>query len=233
MKGQTTAERCKRHGSQGAKVVRCVRCSGDIQPFAGRKVSELREQYVHQPGQCTDHAQTLSDLHTLAGQRGFAWACQHVSPGVSEPEICSLAGMGLESAETYREHFKREHGATELHQPCMIKLRKKAAAPKFSPVELASIFKRIVWTSSVDVTVDDPEMPYGKRSERLVAEHRGQFWSAGDGPHSVWAIEDLRGTGRPNQLVQVYSHGDGTWSEDWSRAGWDRKRANRAAKRAA
>jgi hypothetical protein len=37
--------------------------------------------------------------------------------------------------------------------------------------------------------------------------------------------------GKPAKPVLLYSHGDGIWSTDWSRAKWDRRDANRRAKR--
>jgi len=65
------------------------------------------------------------------------------------------------------------------------------------------------------------------------ADRRGQWFSDADQPHSVWVIPLERapweGPGRPAP-VQLYSHGDGRFSMDWSAARWDRRRANRHAK---
>ena len=41
-----------RQGSQGSKVVQCVACKGDIQPYAGRPVSLYSNRYAHHPGDC-------------------------------------------------------------------------------------------------------------------------------------------------------------------------------------
>lgn len=55
MSGAGIAAQVERQGSQGATVVQCVVCRGDIPPYAGRPVS-LYGKYAHHPGQCADAA---------------------------------------------------------------------------------------------------------------------------------------------------------------------------------
>jgi hypothetical protein len=52
--GAKSTARLEGQGSQGAKVVQCVQCQGDIPPFAGRLVSLVSKRYAHHPGQCTN-----------------------------------------------------------------------------------------------------------------------------------------------------------------------------------
>ena len=223
-KASQIAERCKRHGSQGGKVVQCVRCKGDIPAYAGRKVADLRETYAHHPGQCQDHDERAETLRKVAQQAMFAWECTHIEPGSTEPEICSIAGT---EPTAYTEHMKREHGATQLRPTVApVKLHKGVpAAARQTPI--VSPFKRLSWTE----THADPWSPEGQ--ETWTTEHRGQFWSNGPVPHSVIAIEDMRGTGRPNRLVTLYVRADGSVTPDWSGAKHSRREANASAKRAA
>ena len=221
---KSIADRCKSRGSQGGKVVRCVRCGGDIPPYAGRKVAELRETYAHHPGQCQDHDERTATLRKVAQQSMFAWECVHIEPGTTQPEICSIAGT---ETTAYTEHMRREHGATQLH-PTMspIKLRKGIpAAARQAPI--VPPFKRLAWTEKHAARWS----PEGQ--ETWTTEHRGQFWANGPEPHSVIAIEDMRGTGRPNRLVTLYVRADGSVTPDWSSAKHNRREANAAAKRAA
>jgi hypothetical protein len=230
MARQTSAEVCKRHGSQGAKVVRCVRCGGDIPDYAGRRVAELRETYAHHPGQCTDTHERQAAVRQVAGQASFAWECRTVAPGVTEPDICSIAGMGRESAEAYAGHMRREHGATAL-KPAVppIRLRKGVpAAPRQAP--RVAPFKRIAWTTTEHMPTGEhhpAELGGGPVYREVTTGHRGQFWANGPDAHSVIVIEDMRGTGRPNRLVTLYQDSSGTLAADWSSARSDRRDANR------
>lgn len=228
MARQTSAEVCKRHGSQGAKVVRCIRCGGDIPEYAGRRVAELRETYAHHPGQCQDTHERQAAVRQVAGQASFAWECRTVAPGVTEPDICSIAGMGRESAEAYLEHFRSEHGATAL-KPTVppIRLRKIVpAAPRQAP--RVAPFKRITWTQTHQQMTSETGSPYGGPTwETTVTEHRGQFWSNGPDAHSVIVIEDRRAAGLPNRLVTLYQDSSGKLTADWSSAKSDRRDANR------
>jgi hypothetical protein len=219
----TVAERCKRHGSQGDKTVRCARCKGHIEPYAGVRVAELRETYVHHPGKCQDSAERSATLRKVAQQAMFAWECSHAEPGVTEPEICSIAGMGHESEQAYLEHFRREHGATPVKptvQP--IRLRKGVPhAPRQAPRVMP--FKRIEWTEH-----HYAEWKPGVGNERLAdTHHRGQFWANGPDAHSVIVIEDRRAVGLPNVLKTLYLDANGTLTADWSDARSDRREANR------
>jgi hypothetical protein len=223
-KASQIAERCKRHGSQGGKVVRCVRCGGDIPPYAGRKVAELRETYAHHPGQCTDAEERSGTLRKVAQQSMFAWECTHIEPGTTEPEICSIAGT---EPTAYLEHMKREHGATQLRSTAApVRLRKGVpAAARQAPI--VAPFKKIAWT-------EKHAGPWSlEGQETWTTEHRGQFWANGPDSHSVIAIEDMRGTGRPNRLVTLYVRPDGSVTPDWSDAKHSRREANAAARRAA
>jgi hypothetical protein len=223
-KASKIADQCKRHGSQGGKVVQCIRCKGDIPPYAGRKVAELRETYAHHPGQCTDAGERAGTLRKVAQQSMFAWECTHIEAGSAAPEICSIAGT---EPTAYIEHMRREHGATQLHPTVApVRLRKGApAAARQAPT--VPPFKRLEWTE----THAGPWSPEGQ--ETWTTEHRGQFWANGPGPYSVITIEDMRGTGRPNRLVTLYVRADGSLTPDWSAAKHSRREANAAAKRAA
>jgi hypothetical protein len=218
------ADQCKRHGSQGGKVVQCVRCKGDIPPYAGRKVAAYRDAYAHHPGQCTDAEERSVTLRKVAQQAMFAWECTHIEPGSTEPDICSIAGT---EPTVYIEHMRRSHGATQLHPTVPpIRLRKGVpAAPRQAPN--VPPFKRLTWTEEHA----GPWSPQGQ--ERWTTEHRGQFWSNGPVPHSVIAIEDMRGTGLPNRLVTLYLRADGSVTPDWSAAKRDRREAKRPASRRA
>jgi len=52
--------------SQGGKPVQCVRCSGEIQPYAGRAVSLIGSHYAHHEGQCVDRAERVAAMHATA-----------------------------------------------------------------------------------------------------------------------------------------------------------------------
>jgi hypothetical protein len=203
---RSIADQCKAHGSQGAKVVRCVRCGGNIQPYAGRRVAAYSDRYAHHWGQCQDQAEREAALRQVAEQTEFAWECRHVESGSTEAELCNVAGMGLDSEATYRKHIA-DHGKRELKPTVApIKLRRKPPAAK-GQVPNVPPFKRIVWTQDGQ-------------------EHRGQFWANGAGQYEVIAIEDRRHLGLSNRLVTLYLDGQGNLSPDYSAAKSDRKRSH-------
>ncbi len=221
MAGQSIAERCKRAGSQGGKVIRCVRCHGDIPEYAGRSVALLSGQHAHHPGKCTDQAEREAGVRSVAVQTTFGWSCAHVEPGSTEPDICSLAGA---ERTAYVEHMRAEHGATAL-KPTVppIRLRNAVPAAKRQAPAVAP-FKRIEWTVT--------RGPDGGTAANPVLR-RGQFWANGPDAHSVIVIEDMRALAMPNRLVTLYIRADGSVTPDWSDAGSSRREANRENKRAA
>ena len=212
MATSTIADQIKRHGSQGAKVVQCVACKGDIQPYAGRPVSLIGKRYAHHPGQCVDEAERASQVRQMAGQGTlFGWSCRHVEPAGDIPAVCGE--IGTDRGE-YERHMAA-HGLKPLKTAAPIKLRKKAPAASL-PKAITNPFKWLCW------------------SENGI-ERKGQYWSDGPDPQSVWVVPlqpaPWETPGRPAKPVLLYSHGDGSWSMDWSRAKWDRRDANRRAKR--
>jgi hypothetical protein len=212
--------------SQGGKTVPCVRCKGDIQPYAGRAVSLIGSHYAHHPGQCADRGARESAMHQTAQLELFAWSCAHVEPSYTgnAPAVCDVAGS--DRAE-YVEHM-RGHGKRMLSTEPMIKLRKTApAAPRQTPRVPA--FKRITWTVR-----HYADWQPGIGNERLAdTNHVGQFWANGAEPNTVIVIEDRRRAGLPNRLVTLYLNGDGSLTADWSEAKSSRREANRIAKYAA
>jgi hypothetical protein len=218
-----------RNGSQGGKVVTCVRCSGDIQPYAGREVADNR--YAHHPGQCSDVAARDAATRQLAGQGAlFAWRCDHIEPGAAlGPRICSE--LGTDKA-AYAAHMKA-HGMTPLTSAAgPVKLRKRPpAAPRVAP--LVPAFKQLHWH----------EVKYGEWQAGIgnpvigECERRGQYW-ANAGPNSVWVIPLERApwesTSRPPAPVELYLTGiPGRYTTDWSAAKRDRREAKRRGQLAA
>jgi hypothetical protein len=207
-KSTTIAEQLKRHGSQGATIVQCVACHGDIPAYAGRPVSLYSKRYAHHPGQCRDGEERSATVREMAGQGAlFAWECRHVEPAGDLPLVCDE--RGTDRAE-YEQHM-RSHGATALKVPAPVKLRRTAPAAKLPKLDF-SPFKFIIWTEHMH---DGTEVT-----------RRGQFWSLTEAPHGVWAI-----TLDKQELVELYRDGDGNWSRNWSDAAASRREANRRAKR--
>ena len=68
------------------------------------------------------------------------------------------------------------------------------------------------------------------------ADRRGQYWSEADSPHSIWVVPlspaPWEPQDRPAGPVQLYAHGDGTWSVDWSAAKSARSRVSQRARNA-
>jgi hypothetical protein len=226
---KSIADQLKSHGSQGSKVVQCVICKGDIQPYAGRPVSLYSNRYAHHPGQCQGSETRLRDLHQMAGQGElFAWSCRHVEPAGDLPVVCDE--IGTDRSE-YERHV-RSHGLTALSECRPIRLRKTAPAARLAKPSV-NVFKFVHWH----------ETRYGEWQAGVgnpvigEADRKGQYWSEGPDAHSIWVVPlhpaPWETPGQPAKPVCLYSHGDGTWSTDWSKAKWDRRGANRRAKRAA
>jgi hypothetical protein len=212
MAASTIADQLKRHSSQGSKVVSCVACHGDIQPFAGRPVSLIGMQYAHHPGQCAGADERASQVRDKAVQGELsAWSCTHVEPGSVNPVICDELGT---DRDEYVRHMAG-HGLKPISTPAPIRLRRKAPAAKL-PKPIVNPFKFLHWTENG-------------------TERRGQYWADGPDPQSVWVVPlqpaPWEIPGRPAKPVCLYSHGDGSWSMDWSRAKYDRRDASRRAKR--
>ena len=207
----SVVEQLKRHSSNGSKVVVCVSCAGDIQPFAGRPVSLIGSRYAHHPGQCVDHAQRAVQVRDKAVQGElFAWSCRHVEPGSVAPVVCGE--FGTDRSE-YVAHMAA-HGLKLIKTGKPVRLRGKAPAAKLPPLDF-NVFKYFRWTQDG-------------------IERKGQFWSLAEAPHSVWVVPlypmPWEPQGKPAKPVELHSHGDGSWSQDWSRAKWDRRDASRRAK---
>ncbi len=110
-----------------------------------------------------------------------------------------------------------------------IRLRKGVPAARL-PKPSVNVFKFITWHETKlgewQAGIGNPVL--GE------ADRRGQWWSDADQPHSVWVVPlapaPWEPQDRPAKPVCLYSHGDGTWSTDWSAAKWARRGANRRAK---
>jgi len=104
---KTIAAQLKREGSQGGKVVTCVRCHGDIQPYAGQPASLIGKQYTHQAGQCVDAGERTVAVRDM-GRQGelFAWSCRKVTPAADIPSVCDESGT---DRAAYEAHM-RGHG---------------------------------------------------------------------------------------------------------------------------
>ena len=227
---KSVAARLEHQGSQGAKVVQCVQCKGDIQPFAGRLVSLVSKRYAHHPGQCANAGARSATVRDMARQGElFAWSCRKVEPAADIPSVCDETGT---DRAAYEAHM-RAHG---LKAPAAdyrpIRLRKGAPAAKLAKPSV-SVFKFVHWH----------ETKYGEWQAGVgnpvigEADRRGQYWAEGSDPHSIWVVPLARAPWEPKDRaakpVCLYSHGNGTWSADWSAAKSDRRDANRRAKYAA
>jgi hypothetical protein len=109
------------------------------------------------------------------------------------------------------------HGFKSIKTDRPIRLRKTAPAVKLPALDF-NPFKFFTWSQDG-------------------IERKGQFWSLAETPHSVWVVPlhpmPWEPQDRPAKPVELHSHGDGTWSQDWSRAKYDRRDASRRAKRSA
>ena len=229
MSAAPIADQLKRQGSQGAKVVRCAVCKGDIQAYAGRPVSLYGQRYAHHPGQCKDAAERSTALAEMAGQGAlFAWSCRHVEPAADIPHVCDE--LGTDRAE-YERHM-RSHGLTAPKSAFTpVRLRKDAPAARLGKPSV-NPFKWLHWHETLygawEAGVGTPVL--------AEADRRGQYWSEGPDAHSIWVVPlhpaPWETPGKPAKPVCLYSHGDGRWSTDWSKAKSDRRDANRRAKAA-
>ena len=205
-------DQLKRHSSNSSKVVQCVSCHGDVQPYSGRPVALIGSKYAHHPGQCVDHAERAAQVRDKATQGElFAWSCRHLEPASVDPVVCSEFGT---DRDEYQAHMAT-HGLKPIKTAAPIRLRKKAPAAKLPPLDFP-VFKYFRWAENG-------------------IERRGQFWSLAEAPHSLWVVPleaaPWETPGRPARPVELHSHGDGSWSMDWSRAKYDRRDASRRAKR--
>ncbi len=207
--------------SQGGKPVQCVRCSGEIEPYAGRAVSLLSGVFAHHPGKCADRAEQTALARSWAQDTLFGWSCAHVEPSYDgrAPQCCRV--IGGDRAE-FTEHMK-SHGAKPLTAPAMIRLHKNPPAAKLAAMVVPNPFKMLAWVEH-----------YGTGAERTEVTRRGQYWSNGEYPHAVWVITHTpAGSGIRPELVQVYLRADGTATRDWSDASVSRREGNRRARQAA
>ena len=189
-------------------------------------------------------------MHHTAQLELFAWSCGKIEPSYNgnPPAVCDVAGS--DRAE-YVSHMKA-HGARTLTTEPMIKLRKSAPVAKLSAPNVPP-FKMLTWTRTSTSQgmcgcghggwEHGPEscsqcacLLASWRVPPLVTttERRGQYWSNGADPHSIWVITHTApGSGIKPELVRLYVNADGTVTEDWSAAKSSRRGANRIAKRAA
>jgi hypothetical protein len=211
--------------SQGGKVVTCVRCKGDIQPYAGREVANGK--FAHHPGQCSDVTARDALPRELAGQGTlFGWRCDHVSvdAGQPAPEVCAASGT---DRTEYAAHMK-SHGARPLTAPKMIRLRKSAPAASLTPAEVPP-FEWLHWT---ETHITGPWAP-GTGQPSMTAERRGQFWSEGPYPHSVWVLPLEPAPWEIGQAapVTLFVIEPGRYTTDWSEARQERREAKRRGAR--
>ncbi len=209
--------------SQGGKTVPCVRCKGEIAPYAGRAVSLIGSFYAHHEGQCADRSAREADMHQTAQLELFAWSCGKIEPSYDgmPPAVCDVAGS---DRTEYVSHMKA-HGARTLTTEPTIKLRKSAPAAQRQAPRVPA-FKRITWTQR-----HYADWRPGIGNERLAdTQHVAQFWSNGAEANTVVVCEDRRSAGLPNRLVTLYLDGAGNLVPDWSEAKCSRRDASRVAK---
>ncbi len=226
----TIEAQLKGRPSQGGKSVQCVQCKGEIPPYAGRLMSLIGERYAHHPGQCTDAGARSLTVRDMARQGElFAWSCRKVEPATETPVVCDETGTDRAAYAAHMAAHGLKAPGTD-YRP--IRLRKGAPAAKL-PRPSVPVFKYVSWHEVIR-----GEWVAGVGNPILgEADRRGQYWSESDAPHSIWVVplepapwEPKDG---PAKAVCLYSHGDGTWSMDWSAAKWARRGANRRAKTAA
>jgi hypothetical protein len=161
-------------GSQGRQVVPCVRCEGEIQPYAGRAVAALNSVYAHKPGRCRDRAAQAQQVSAYARQTGFGWSCAHIEPSLdaNPPRSCDVTG---DDRAAYEAHM-RGHGIRPLAEPEFMLLRGTSRIPKrpWRPKPL------------------DAGQPIKWQAEAPAAApfRAGLIWSAGPSPLTLWVIPD-------------------------------------------
>lgn len=224
----TIEAQLKDRPSQGGKSVQCVQCKTEIPPYAGRQVSLIGNRYAHHPGQCTNAGARSAAVRDMARQGElFGWSCRKVEPAAESPVVCDETG-------TDRAAYVAHMAAHGLKAPATnyrpVRLGKTAPAKLAKPS--VNVFKFVTWHE-----VKLGEWQAGVGNPVLgEADRRGQYWSEADGPHSIWVVPLERAPwepeDRPAKAVQLYSHGNGEWSTDWSAAKSGRRRANQRAKNA-
>lgn len=207
--------------SNGGKTVTCVRCSGDIPPYAGVAANTHSTRFVHHPGQCADTAERESAIRAKAQANGFAWSCRQLELGQwdAAPEICGAAGTDRAS---YEQHMKA-HGKHAVSAAPKIRLRKNAPAAKLPALEVPP-FKFLTWTERHYTTRYAGDGSYAGQ-DVTEAERRGQLWSPGPYPHSVWVLPFEPApweVGRPAP-VALHIIEPGRYSADWSEAKRERR----------
>lgn len=235
--------------SNGGKAAQCVKCSQEIQPYAGRALSLYGSSFAHHAGQCPDAGERAASVRTMAQASLFAWSCGRAEPAEYDAGVkrCDVSGT---DAGTLADHM-RGHGMTPLPLPAMITLRRKPPAARLARAAIPSPFKTLRWDRVRDLAVCECSHGPGHHDGYLRAcQHcpctsyrhadperipmRGQYWSDGPVANSVIAITYTPyGSGITPELVTLYLQGDGSLTEDWSAAKWSRRRANDAARRAA
>jgi len=225
----TIEAQLKDRPSQGGKSVQCVQCKGEIPPYAGRLMSLIGERYAHHPGQCADAGARTVTVRDLARQGElFAWTCRKVEPAAEMPVVCDETGTDRAAYVAHMAAHGLKATATD-YRP--VRLRKTAPA-KLTKPSVGNVLKFITWH----------ETKYGEWQAGVgnpvlgEADRRGQYWSEADHPHSIWVVPlapaPWEPKDRPAKAVQLYSHGDGSWSTDWSAAKSGRRRVNQRAKNA-
>ena len=208
--------------SQGSKTVPCVRCQGDIQPYAGRAVSLLSGVFAHHPGKCADRPARTAAMHQTAQLELFAWHCDHIEPSFDGRAPVTCIAAGSDRAE-YVSHM-RGHGKRTLTTEPLIKLRSKVPAAQRQTPRVPA-FKRVTWTQR-----HYSDWQPGVGQERLPDTHHvAQFWANGAEANTVVVIEDRRAARMPNRLVTLYLDGAGQLVPDWTDAKSSRRDANRRA----
>lgn len=210
--------------SANTKDTTCIRCLGKLVAYAGRPVGQ-GTRYCHHAGQCVTCGELESDARKLAGQTSmFAASCTRLDEA-ARYDIGALCSFATTDREAAAEHFRTEHGAKSLRMDKLIRLRKAPPAAKFPPVELTTT-KRIYWTHR---TYSEWRPEVGQ--ECTETSMRGQFWSDGPHPHSVYVIPDPV-AGRPQPPVTLYLDSIGGAHENWSDAKRIRSEASRGKKHA-
>jgi hypothetical protein len=201
--------------SQGAKVVQCCRCRTDIQPYAGRRVA-LLDRFAHQSGACS--MPSSRPQVALQGALPFSWSCHRIEVGATEPTICDVAGS---DPVEYSAHMRAAHGAHPL-KPSTPKIKLRKTAPAVSQAALpVKPFKLVSWTET-----HHGEWSAEHGQPKWTTSHRGQFWAMGAEANSVFVVEDLRQSGRPNRIVTLWLDGSGSLTADWVLAKHSRHDAN-------
>lgn len=222
------AKRTDRPRSNGSKGAVCVKCVGDIQPYAGVALSAYGSKFTHHPGQCADAAERSAQLRSQAHQGElFAWSCRRVEQGTKYDDMTEVCDAGGTDRAEYVAHMKA-HGETPVKPEPRIRLRRPAPAAKLT-APLVQPFKTLTW-----VRKTYSEWQPGIGQECTETPMRGQFWSNGADPHSVTAITytPYRSGQRP-ELVTLYLRADGSVTPDWSEARQSRREGNRLVKRQA